>query len=81
MILQCVPRQGLGFRRGTYYCVCQDGFYFPNKSADSTAYLGFDLENHFNIKSHNKDENDDSELLKVCERERESGREREERGR
>ena len=26
---QCVPVSGLGFRRGSYKCVCKTGYYFP----------------------------------------------------
>lgn len=28
-IFQCVALSGLGFRRGSYKCVCKRGYYFP----------------------------------------------------
>lgn len=27
---QCEPISGLGFRRGSYKCICRKGFYFPD---------------------------------------------------
>ncbi|OQV19086.1 putative G-protein coupled receptor [Hypsibius exemplaris] len=43
----CVPRAGFGFRRGTYYCECRPGFYYPNASATVLAFPGFDVENAY----------------------------------
>ena len=28
---QCEPVSGLGFRRGSYRCLCKIGYYFPNE--------------------------------------------------
>ncbi len=39
---QCEHQSGLGFRRGSYRCVCADGFYFHrNFSSNANAYLHF----------------------------------------
>ena len=34
IFLQCEPISGLGFRRGSYRCVCIKGFYFPGDHFD-----------------------------------------------
>lgn len=41
---QCVPISGLGFRRGSYKCVCKDGFYFPDIKATNKYYNGSEME-------------------------------------
>ncbi|KAL4234147.1 hypothetical protein ACF0H5_005800 [Mactra antiquata] len=41
---KCVPISGLGFRRGSYKCVCKDGFYFPDTSATHKYYNGSEIE-------------------------------------
>ncbi|XP_047984703.1 probable G-protein coupled receptor 158 [Leguminivora glycinivorella] len=44
---ECVPVPGLGFRRGSYWCVCRRGFYFPNTTADLRYYNGSDIEEEY----------------------------------
>ncbi|XP_077982612.1 putative G-protein coupled receptor CG31760 isoform X2 [Glandiceps talaboti] len=41
---ECVFLPGLGFRRGSYKCVCQKGFYFPVLQAENRFYNGTELE-------------------------------------
>lgn len=41
---QCVPISGLGFRRGSYKCVCKDGYYFPDIKATNKYYNGSEVE-------------------------------------
>ena len=51
--LQCVPVGGLGFRRGSYRCECQNGFYFPiNESAGDRGlfFNGSEIERQFDSK-------------------------------
>ncbi|CAH2207954.1 jg6895, partial [Pararge aegeria aegeria] len=43
----CVPVPGLGFRRGSYRCVCRRGFYFPNTTAENRFYNGSDIEEEY----------------------------------
>ncbi|XP_065207310.1 probable G-protein coupled receptor CG31760 [Planococcus citri] len=43
----CVSIKGLGFRRGSYKCVCQKGFYFLNKSADHDYFDGTIIEEEY----------------------------------
>ncbi|CAH1158353.1 unnamed protein product [Phyllotreta striolata] len=44
---QCVPIPGLGFRRGSYKCVCRPGFYFPDIKAERRYYNGTVLEEEY----------------------------------
>ncbi|KAL4703643.1 hypothetical protein ACJJTC_000314 [Scirpophaga incertulas] len=44
---ECVPVPGLGFRRGSYRCLCKRGFYFPNTTADNRYYNGSDIEEEY----------------------------------
>lgn len=37
--LQCESIPGMGFRRGSYRCVCQRGFYFPNATVGGQKYF------------------------------------------
>lgn len=46
----CVPLTGLGFRRGSYTCVCKTGFYFPNTEAIFKNYNGTILEEEYEKK-------------------------------
>ncbi|GLH10094.1 Probable G-protein coupled receptor CG31760, partial [Gryllus bimaculatus] len=39
-VLQCEAVPGLGFRRGSYKCVCRRGFYFPDTRAALRYYNG-----------------------------------------
>ncbi|KAL5009384.1 hypothetical protein ScPMuIL_014965, partial [Solemya velum] len=41
---KCVPLTGHGFKRGTYKCVCREGFYFPKVNAREKSYDGFEME-------------------------------------
>lgn len=45
--LQCVPIPGLGFRRGSYKCVCKHGFYFPDTLAEKKYYNGTLIEEEY----------------------------------
>ncbi|CAG4953770.1 unnamed protein product [Colias eurytheme] len=44
---ECVPVPGLGFRRGSYRCVCRRGFYFPNTTAENRFYNGSVIEEEY----------------------------------
>ncbi|KAI0223204.1 G_PROTEIN_RECEP_F3_4 domain-containing protein [Lamellibrachia satsuma] len=48
----CVAVIGRGFMRGSYMCVCQRGFYFPNISAENKFFNGTDLERYAFNASH-----------------------------
>ncbi|OXA65196.1 hypothetical protein Fcan01_01961, partial [Folsomia candida] len=47
---KCVPLKGLGFRRGSYRCICKDGFYFPNVSSAHKYFNGTLLEEEYEKK-------------------------------
>ncbi|CAL1526677.1 unnamed protein product, partial [Lymnaea stagnalis] len=47
---QCEHIPGLGFRRGSYKCVCKDGFYFPDLGAKEKFYRGTDVEAEYEKK-------------------------------
>ncbi|CAI9727797.1 probable G-protein coupled receptor CG31760 [Octopus vulgaris] len=44
---KCIPIRGLGFRRGSYRCVCKDSFYFPNVTAEHRYFFGTDVEHEY----------------------------------
>ncbi|XP_030031268.2 probable G-protein coupled receptor CG31760 [Manduca sexta] len=44
---ECEPVPGLGFRRGSYRCVCRRGFYFPNTTAVNRYYNGSEIEEEY----------------------------------
>ena len=44
MYFQCEPVSGLGFRRGSYKCVCKIGYYFPNTTSENRFFNGTDVE-------------------------------------
>ena len=47
-MFQCEPISGLGFRRGSYKCVCRIGFYFPDtESATNRFFNGTTLEEEY----------------------------------
>lgn len=46
-LLQCEPVAGLGFRRGSYRCVCRRGFYFPDIAAPQRFYNGSYVEEEY----------------------------------
>jgi hypothetical protein len=46
-LFQCQPVSGLGFRRGSYRCVCREGFYYPDTSASLKYFNGTDLEEEY----------------------------------
>ncbi|XP_071443254.1 uncharacterized protein [Hetaerina americana] len=41
---ECLAIPGLGFRRGSYKCVCREGFYFPDTDSESRYYNGTHVE-------------------------------------
>ena len=45
--LQCEPIAGLGFRRGSYKCVCKTGYYYPNSTSENRFFNGTDLEEEY----------------------------------
>lgn len=47
LVLQCVAITGLGFRRGSYQCVCRRGFYFPDTRAAHRAFNGSHIEEEY----------------------------------
>ncbi|XP_031630067.1 uncharacterized protein LOC116345119 [Contarinia nasturtii] len=44
---QCEPISGLGFRRGSYKCVCRKGFYFPDTNLSQKYFNGSTLEEEY----------------------------------
>ncbi|EAT33435.1 AAEL014290-PA, partial [Aedes aegypti] len=44
---ECVPIPGLGFRRGSYRCVCRKGYYFPDTSIEQKWFNGTTLEEEY----------------------------------
>ena len=49
-VFQCEHIAGLGFRRGSYKCVCKDGFYFPDPKAERRYYEGTIVEEQYERK-------------------------------
>ncbi|CAH1779230.1 unnamed protein product [Owenia fusiformis] len=47
---QCVPILGQGFSRGSYQCVCKDGFYFPDTSSVQQYFNGTEIEAQYDKK-------------------------------
>ncbi|XP_066258981.1 metabotropic glycine receptor [Euwallacea similis] len=43
----CVFIEGLGFRRGSYKCICKRGFYFPDTNAQHRYYNGTEIEEEY----------------------------------
>ncbi|KAM7345294.1 uncharacterized protein ACRADG_011659 [Cochliomyia hominivorax] len=43
----CEPIQGLGFRRGSYKCVCRKGYYFPDTTSQHKYFNGSLLEEEY----------------------------------
>ena len=44
---QCEAISGLGFRRGSYKCLCRQGFYFPNTTVENRYFNGTELEEEY----------------------------------
>ncbi|KAG8316793.1 hypothetical protein J6590_041213 [Homalodisca vitripennis] len=44
---ECVALPGLGFRRGSYKCVCKRGFYYPDTKAAHRYYNGTVIEEEY----------------------------------
>ncbi|XP_050314019.1 probable G-protein coupled receptor 158 isoform X2 [Anthonomus grandis grandis] len=44
---RCVAISGLGFRRGSYKCVCKKGFYFPDTNAEQRYFNGTEIEEEY----------------------------------
>ncbi|XP_074645793.1 metabotropic glycine receptor-like [Tubulanus polymorphus] len=49
----CEPVPGLGFRRGSYKCICKMGYYFPDPSAGLDYFNGTEIEIEFEKHSKN----------------------------
>ena len=45
--LQCAAITGLGFRRGSYKCMCKVGYYFPDTEATNKFFNGTSLEEEY----------------------------------
>lgn len=48
---KCEPLRGLGFKRGSYKCVCKDGFYFPYLDHPEKYFNGSEIENEYEKKT------------------------------
>ncbi|KAL2743110.1 putative G-protein coupled receptor CG31760 [Vespula maculifrons] len=44
---KCVAIPGLGFRRGSYRCVCKRGFYYPDTKSTKRYYNGTVIEEEY----------------------------------
>ncbi|XP_020300241.1 uncharacterized protein LOC109863942 isoform X2 [Pseudomyrmex gracilis] len=44
---ECIAISGLGFRRGSYRCVCKRGFYYPDTKSDKRYYNGTVVEEEY----------------------------------
>lgn len=44
---QCVPIPGLGFRRGSYKCICRRGFYYPDVKSMLKFFNGSTVEEEY----------------------------------
>ncbi|XP_015113289.1 probable G-protein coupled receptor CG31760 [Diachasma alloeum] len=44
---ECIAIPGLGFRRGSYRCVCKRGFYYPDTKSSERYYNGTVIEEEF----------------------------------
>ena len=44
---QCEPVTGLGFRRGSYRCLCKIGYYFPQVESKAKYFNGTTLEEEY----------------------------------
>ncbi|CAG9828507.1 unnamed protein product [Diabrotica balteata] len=62
----CVPIPGLGFRRGSYKCVCRPGFYFPDIKAERRYYNGTVLEEEYEKRMLGEDNQYDKEGMFEC---------------
>ncbi len=47
---QCVQQSNQGFKRGTYVCQCEKGYYFPEVGSGLNAYNGSQVEEEFSKK-------------------------------
>ncbi|XP_066599214.1 metabotropic glycine receptor-like [Prorops nasuta] len=44
---ECVAIPGLGFRRGSYRCICKRGFYYPDTKSNKRYYNGTVIEEEY----------------------------------
>ncbi|OXU29166.1 hypothetical protein TSAR_006034 [Trichomalopsis sarcophagae] len=44
---ECVAISGLGFRRGSYRCICKRGFYYPDTKSTKRYYNGTVIEEEY----------------------------------
>ncbi|KAL7034964.1 hypothetical protein ACKWTF_008200 [Chironomus riparius] len=44
---ECSPISGLGFRRGSYKCICRRGYYFPDVKSELKYFNGTNLEEEY----------------------------------
>uniref|UniRef100_A0A9I3EHU9 G-protein coupled receptors family 3 profile domain-containing protein n=1 Tax=Anopheles dirus TaxID=7168 RepID=A0A9I3EHU9_9DIPT len=44
---ECTPIPGLGFRRGSYRCICRKGYYFPDTTIEQKYFNGSTLEEEY----------------------------------
>lgn len=64
---QCKPVTGLGFRAGSYKCVCRSGYYFPNVTASAKYFNGSEIEAAAVDPSHSYYSNPDSFQCIKCQ--------------
>ncbi|CAH3141563.1 unnamed protein product [Pocillopora meandrina] len=64
---QCLPVTGLGFRAGSYKCVCRPGYYFPNVTSHAKYFNGSEIEAAAVEPSHRYYSNPDSFQCIKCQ--------------
>ncbi|XP_030831956.1 probable G-protein coupled receptor CG31760 [Strongylocentrotus purpuratus] len=62
----CVFIENLGFRRGSYQCVCKKGFYFPQPNNGENYYNGTILEEQHDLKIAGRENIYDQLICKRC---------------
>ena len=65
--LQCKFVSGLGFRAGSYRCVCKPGYYFPNVTAQNKYFNGSVIESAAADTSNNYHSNPGSFQCRQCQ--------------
>lgn len=64
---KCLPVTGLGFRAGSYKCVCRPGYYFPNVTSHAKYFNGSEIEAAAVEPSHRYYSNPDSFQCIKCQ--------------
>ncbi|XP_072013672.1 probable G-protein coupled receptor CG31760 [Amphiura filiformis] len=63
---KCVQLSNQGFKRGTYQCQCEKGYYFPDVGSGQNAFNGTQVEEEFSKKIRGYDNNYDSFICLLC---------------